>query len=170
MSDSTTSVLGEDNTPIELTGSEQLRALTLSMAGQCRRTLDICGRQLDPSLFDNSEFAAAVKQMALGSRYAKVRLLVLMPELLYARGHQLLLVAQQLPTFIQVHVPSDEDRDFNEAIFIADETGFAHRILSDRYEGNASFSDRGKARELTRRFDVLWERSEVDQNFRRLSL
>lgn len=170
MSDSPTSVLGEDKTPIELSGSEQLRALTLSMASQCRRTLDICGRQLDPVLFDNLEFAAAVKRMAIGSRYARVRLLVLMPELLYSRGHQLLLVAQQLPTFIQVRVPSEVDRDFNEAIFIADETGYAHRILSDRYEGKASFNDRGEARDLIRRFDVLWERSEVDQNFRRLSL
>jgi hypothetical protein len=170
MSDATTQILGEDRTPIDLDGSDQLRALSLSMANQCQRTLDICGRQLDPMLYDNPEFAAAVKRMAISSRYARVRLLVLMPEMLYARGHQLLLLAQQLPTFIHLRVPAREDSEFNEAMFIADEAGFAHRPLSDRYHGTASYSDRGLARELTRRFDVLWERADIDQNFRRLNL
>lgn len=170
MSDAPTQILGEDKTLIDLDSSEQVQSLTLSMASQCRRTLDICGRQLDPMLYDHPDFAAAVRRLAIGSRYARVRLLVLMPEMLYARGHQLLLLAQQLPTFISVRVPATEDGEFNESMFIADETGFAHRPLSDRYHGTASFNDRGQARELTRRFDVLWERADVDQNFRRLNL
>jgi hypothetical protein len=163
-------VLGVDKDPVEFADSETLRALTLAMARQSKRTLDICGRQLDPHLFDHTEFVAAVRQLALRSRYARVRLLVLMPEVLYTRGHQLLLLAQQLPTFVYVRVPCEEDKDFNEAIFIADETGYAHRTLSDRYEGEGNFNDRGTARELTWRFDELWERADTDQNFRRLNL
>lgn len=170
MSDKANQVLGTDKELIEFDNSETLRALTLAMARQSKRTLDICGRQLDPHLFDNNEFAAAVRQLALSSRYARVRLLVLMPEVLYSRGHQLLLLAQQLTTFVHVRVPCEDDKEFNEAMFIADETGYARRTQSDRYEGEANFNDRGIARDLTRRFDEIWERAETDQNFRRLSL
>ena len=113
---------------------------------------------------------AAVKRLALSSRFARVRLLVLEAEQLYVRGHQLLLLAQQLPTFVHMRVPGPDDREFNQAWMIADETGYLTRTLSDRFEGLAHFNDRGGARELSRQFDDLWERGEIDQNFRRLSL
>jgi hypothetical protein len=168
--DLTTQSLGKAGERLSCGSSEEVRAIGTSLALQCRRTLDICGRALDPHVFDNVEFANAVKALALSSRFARVRLLVLQPEQLYTRGHQLLLLAHELPTYIHVRVPGIEDRDFNEAMLIADDAGYIHRRLSDRYEGIAHFNERAYVRELARRFDGLWDHGLIDQNFRRLSL
>jgi hypothetical protein len=165
-----TQSLGKGGERLSCGSSEEVRAIGTAMASQCRRTLDICGRQLDPHVFDNVEFANVVKALAISSRFARIRLLVLQPEQLYTRGHQLLLLAHELPTFIHVRVPSKLDSDFNEAILIADDTGYIHRRLSDRYEGIAHFNDRAYARDLARRFDALWEHGMIDQNFRRLGI
>lgn len=147
---------------------EEFQALALAMATQCHRTLDICGRHLDAPALDEDGFAAAVKTVALRSRFSRIRLFILQPDALYTRGHSLLRLAQQLPSFIHVRVPGAEHRDFNEAMIIADEVGYIHRALSDRYEGIFHFNDRKFANELLRRFEYLWESGELDPNFRRL--
>jgi len=162
--------LGKTSDSLACHTSEDVHTIAVAMAGQCRRTLDICARHLDPAVLDNAEFGEAVKQLAISSRYARIRLIVLLPETLHSRSHQLLRLAHELPTFIQVRVPGETHKDFNEAMLIADETGYIHRVLSDRYDGVAHFNDRLFASELTRHFNDIWAHGEVDQNFRRLSL
>lgn len=162
--------LGESKDRIACDGSAEVRALAVAIATQCLRTLDVCGRHLDPVLFDNAEFGAVVKRLALRSRFSRIRLLILQPASLHGRGHALLRLAQELPTFIHVRIPSHEHKDFNEAMLIADEAGYIHRQLSDRYDGTANFNDKLFASELVRRFDTIWDHGDVDQNFRRLSL
>ncbi|MGQ0657500.1 MAG: DUF7931 domain-containing protein [Chromatiales bacterium] len=162
--------LGEDGENLTCSSSTDVRQLALAMAQQCRRTLDICGRQLDPHVLDSAEFAEAVRQLAIRSRYARIRLLVLQPELTHQHGHHLLRLAHELSSFIHVRVPGEDHKGLNEAMLIADETGYIHRSLSDRYDGVAHFNNRLLASELTRRFDEIWEHGEIDQHFRRLSL
>jgi len=163
-------VLGETMEKIRVDSSTQVAELSLSMAQQSRRLLDICSRHLDPVLYDTEEFLAAVKELALRSRFSQIRLLVLDPQSLASRGHRLLGLAQQLSSFIQIRRPGPDHRDFNESIFIADETGYIHRLMSDRYEGTANFSDPPEAGELLRKFDAIWEKGELDPNFRRLGI
>jgi hypothetical protein len=163
-------ILGTSSDRLDCGSSADLHALAIALTRQCRRTLDICGRQLDPVALDHADLYDAVQTLTQRSRYSRIRLLVLQPELLYTRAHHLLRLAHMLPTFVHVRVPGSDHNDFNEAMLIADETGYIHRQLSDRYDGVASFNDRLNARDLTRRFDVIWEHGEIDQNFRRLGI
>jgi len=162
--------LGEGRESLLCSSGAEVRAAALAMVRQARRTLDICGRQLDPHLFDNAEFGDEVRKLATGSRNARVRLLVLLPEQLYQHRHHLLRLAHELASFVHVRVPGEDHKGFNEAMLIVDETGYIHRSLSDRYEGIAHFNNAKFAGELTRRFDEIWEHGEIDQHFRRLSL
>ncbi len=155
---------------IELEDLQQVRALALDMVQSGSRSVDIAGRQLDPRLYDNDEFVTAVRQLAVSSRYARVRLLALDARQLAARGHRLVLLAQQLPSFISIRVPSFEHREFNEALLLVDERDWIHRRLADRFEGFACRDDRGEARVLARRFDQIWESAAPDPNFTRLGL
>lgn len=163
-------VLGQSTGTLPVSGSGQVRDLALAMAGQCRRSLEIVGRGLDPPVYDNGPFCEAVKDLALASRYARVRILVTEIDGLIKRGHRLLQLADQLSSFIQIRVPSPEYRDFNEAFLVADGTGYIHRQLADRYDGLGSFADRRRCIDLLRRFDEIWERAEPDPNLRRLGI
>lgn len=163
-------VLGKHTDKIRVESSTQLAELSLSMTQQAQRLLDICSRHLDPLVYDTDAFITAVKELALRSRYSQVRILVLDPESLVSRGHRLVQLAQQLSSFIQIRRPGPDHRDFNEAMLIADETGYIHRLMSDRYEGAASFNASPEAREYKKTFDAIWDRGAPDPNFRRLGI
>jgi hypothetical protein len=163
-------LLGVSEGAFEVSERITLAALCLEMVSQTRRSLDIVSRHLDPSLYDNETFAAAVKQIALNHRSARIRLFVLDPRPLVNRHHRLLELAERLPGFIEIRTPSPHYKSFNEALLIADNVGYVRRQFSDRFEAEVDFSDRRQAMALSERLDEMWERGLADPNFRRLHL
>jgi hypothetical protein len=162
--------LGTTNDRLVFGSSDEARDIALHMVRQCRRTLDIAARHLEPSMFEHADFIDAVRRLCLKNRHVRVRILVLQPEGLHRRGHALIDTAATLSSFIRVRVPGEEHREYNEALLIADEIGYMHRPQADRYEGHANFRDPPYVGGLVRRFDELWDRSDSDSNFRRLSV
>lgn len=163
-------ILGETDEEFELERSDEVREACVSLARQARRTLDLVSRHLDPGLFDNDEFAGAVRELIVNSRRAQMRILVLDAAPVVARGHRLVELAQRLSSYISIRVPAPEHKDFNEAWLVADATGFLHRRFSDRFEAAANFDDRRHATALVNRFDEIWQRAQPDANLRRLHL
>lgn len=162
--------LGESAGEVTIESSGQSAETALAMARQCQRELDIASRHLDPLVYDNEAFVEAVKALVLSSRYARVRILILVPEPVVKQGHRLLTLAMKLSSFIELRTPAPEDQDFNQAMLIADRTGYIYQQLSDRYDGLADFSGRARAGELLRSFDLVWEKAVPDPNLRRLHL
>lgn len=164
-------ILGENDDLVLVERSERLRELVLGLAEQARHSLDLVCRSLDARLYDTDAFSAAVKRLAIGNtRHAEVRLLVLDPAQLVARGHRLIALGQRLTSTLAIRVPAPEHRDFNEAWLVADATGYAYRRFSDRYDAEVNFNGRRRAKALTHRFEELWQRAQPEPNFRRLHL
>jgi hypothetical protein len=163
-------VLGVSAAPFEVATRDALAEVCLAMASQARRTLDIVSRHLDAPLFDNEPFVAAVKQMTLGHRSARVRLFILDPRPLVGQGHRLVELATRLTTFIEIRTPAPQHKSFNEALLIADNLGYVRRQFSDRYDAEVDFASRRGATALCERFEQLWQRGQLDSNFRRLHL
>ncbi|MDA0823273.1 MAG: hypothetical protein O3C28_12740 [Proteobacteria bacterium] len=159
-----------DANEIAFETSDALCALSLDIVTNCKRTLDITSRHLDPILFDNQAFADSVSQLVRNNRLAKVRLLVLDIGPVVARGHRLMELASRLSSFITIRKPGNDYKNFNEAMLIADTKAYTHRRFADRYDGLGSHNDIRRATDLTGRFDELWERAEPDPNFRRLHI
>lgn len=163
-------VLGQTAGTLDIAEREQLGAVSLALVQQAQRTLDIVSRHLDPLLYDTEPFVAAVRRLVLGSRHARVRLLLLDSRPLVTQNHRLIELALKLSSYIAVRVPAAQHKQFNEALLIADGTGYVHRTFSDRYEADASFADRRVAARLGDRFEELWTRALPDPNFRKLHL
>lgn len=170
MSEQATPVLGETAGTIAFADSVALAALSLELARQCRRQLDIVSRHLDPAVYDSDDFAEAVKVLALSHRQARIRLFVVDSRPLVSRGHRLLTLAERLSSYVEIRVPSPQHKDFNEAMLVADGRGYTHRRLADRFDGVADFNAPRLAAALVERIDELWERGRPDANFRRLHL
>ncbi len=162
--------LGDNNEELVFGSREDVQAITLALAQQCRHTLDIVGRHLDPDLYERPQFLEAVRRLIARGSHSRVRLLVIQPEALYRRRHALISLAGTFSTFCQVRVPGPDHQDLNEAMLVADETGYLHRKLSDRYEGTANFNNRAYVGGLMRRFEEVWMKAEVDPNFQRLRI
>ena len=155
---------------ITVQSSEELREVALEMALNCRRTLDIASRHLDPAIYDQAPFVEAVKQIALNNRLARIRFLITDAAPVVSRRHRLIDLSSRLSSFISIRKPGRNHRNFNEAMLLADNTAYIHRRFADRYEGTACHDDKRRASDLTGQFEEIWERAEIDPNFRRLHL
>ncbi|HKJ77402.1 MAG TPA: acyltransferase [Gammaproteobacteria bacterium] len=168
--DLATLTLGEDETYLEPTTMAENRDIALAMARQARRYLYVFTGDLDPALYDSAEFAEALSALARSSERAHVHILVQDSTRASKDGHRVVELAQRLSSKVRIHRPSRQYADLRETFLVADELGYLYRTVADRYEAQASFRDRKRARELTRHFEEVWQRSEPDPQLRRLSL
>ncbi|MDH5436680.1 MAG: acyltransferase [Gammaproteobacteria bacterium] len=163
-------ILGKTDSNLRFDYPDENRALANSLVAQAHNTIDIFTRDLEPVIYDSLEFVAYLKELALRSKYSKIRILIQDPSRCIKEGHQVLELAQKLTSYIELRKPGYDFRDFNEALLIADNTGFLHKQLADRYEGIVNFNNPMEANEKNRFFTRVWETAEIDPNLRRLYL
>lgn len=168
--DDTDPALGAASGRIRFDGNDELREVLHAMTAQARRTLDFSSLQLEPTLLDNAAYVESVRQLVLRSRRTRIRLLVLEPAALATRGHRLVDLAHQLPSFITLRVPGANHKDYREATLIADNVGFIHRPLAERPKGMADFNAPSQASYLTQRFDEIWAYAKPSPYLRALVL
>jgi len=140
------------------------------MARQATHSIDIVSRHLDPKMYDNSDFCEAVRQLIVGSRRARVRVLLRHVDATIKRGHRLLTLSQRVSSFIEMRVPAKEFDEYNAAFLIVDTAGVIYRTNSDRFEGTANFNDPRAARDLSHQFEEMWQTASPDANLRRSHL
>lgn len=163
-------ILGETDDTLLIDRSEDNTLASLMMVKQADRTIDIISREMDPVIYNTPEFAETIKQMVLKNKKSKVRILAHEPTLIVRRGHRLVDLAMQLTSFIEIRVPSFEHANYSDSLFIADTTGYIHRLNPERYEGKLNFNDKRISRILTHQFDEIWDKSRSDPNFKRTLL
>lgn len=162
--------LGRTEDTIKIESREDNQIAVSRMAQQCKTTIDIISRDLDPDLFDTIEFIDAVKNMVLNNRRARVRMLVAEPKKIVSRGHRLVDLTRTLPTYMDIRVPGMEHKDFNEMLFIADTTGYLHRLNSERFDATVNFNDKRVAKYLGKEFNEMWGKATQDTNLRQLKI
>ena len=163
-------VLKEDSQSVVIDTSEACRLAALSMVGQAARGIDIVSRQLDPQMYDNREFCEAVSELVLGSRRARVRVLIRHTDPVVKRGHRLVTLSQRLSSYIEIRVPAREFDEYNAAFLLVDGAGVIYRTLSDTFEGSVNFNDPRRSHELGRQFEAMWQTAVADVNLRRSHL
>lgn len=162
--------LKKDAKTVDIDTSEACRLAAISMARQAVRSIDIYSRQLDPQMYDNQDFCQAVSRLVIGSRRARVRVLVRQVEPIVRRGHRLVGLAQRLSSYIEMRVPAPEFDDYNGAFLIADGAGIIERRLADRFEASVNFNDPRAAHDLVRQFEAMWQTAAPNMNLRRSHL
>ncbi|MGA9853368.1 MAG: hypothetical protein WBR15_10610 [Gammaproteobacteria bacterium] len=154
----------------ELATSEDNRNAALELVSAARTNLALFTRDLEPSIYDTAEFVAAVQQLALHSRFSRIRIVVIDPTAAIKGGHRLVELGRRLTSYIQFRRPSADHAKLSESFLIADETGVLYRPLASRYEGFADPDNPFEARTRLRSFDDIWEQAEPEPEFRRLGL
>lgn len=162
--------LGQTDSQLDLDSCEQNRLASLAMVAQAHRSIDIASRRLDPAIYDHPEFSEALKNMIVNHRRYQVRIVVIEAQMIARRGHQLLQLAGDLSSFIEIRQAARQYDDYNEALLVADGCGYIHRRLASRYEADANFNDRRQSQALLNTFEALWTQATPSVYLRRLSL
>lgn len=153
-----------------LSRAEDSREAAIELAHKASRYLAIFTPDLEPIIYDRPGFVDAVKELALRSRFSRIRILVKDSNRAVKEGHRLANLAQRLSSYIEVRRLAGDYGAMTEAFLIADERGLLYRPLASRFEGIIDTDDRFQAREKLRLFDEMWERSTPDPELRRLGI
>jgi len=160
--------LGQQHDPISLDHSRDVRQACLALVSQAQRNVILMSRHLDARLFNTSEFATAVRNFVLGSRYARMRILVQDPGPAIQSGHRLIELSQRLSSFIEIRIPERQFASYNRAFLVVDACGYLYREQADLYIAECSFADRKFSDELGHPFEEMWESSQTDPSLRRM--
>lgn len=160
--------LGVNSDDIILDSSEDNRAAALELVTQARRSLDIFSRDLEPRIYDNAEFADAVRALAIDTRDMHVRILVIDPDFVIKNGHRLIELSRRLTSHMEIRKVHEDYCNNPEAFLVVDRRGVLHRKLASRYEAIVNFNHPRQAADLTAQFKEIWERSKQLMDFKRL--
>lgn len=156
--------------PRPLASLQDNREAILALAQNARRGLALFSRDLEPVLYDTTEFVEAVQKLVLSSRYARVRMVVVDPSAAIHDGHRLVTLGRRLTSFMEFRRPDPEHACLPEAFLLADDTGLLYRPLAPRYEGFVCPYNPAEARPRLRSFEEIWERATPEPEFRRLGI
>ena len=154
----------------ELSSSEDNRQAAVQLATQARRSLAMFSRDLEPVIYNTKDFIGAVQQLALRSRYSRIRIVVTDPMPAIKDGHRLIELTRRLSSFLEIRRPSENHAKLPDAYLISDDAGILYRPLASRYEGFADPYMPLEARNRLHQFDEIWEAAEPEPEFRRMSL
>ncbi|MEW8115769.1 MAG: GNAT family N-acetyltransferase [Candidatus Thiodiazotropha sp.] len=141
-----------------------------SMVRQAKRYLAIFSQTLDPQIFDTSPFIDATKQLAMRSRFSRIRILLQDNTLVVQQGHRLVELAQRLSTTIEIRIPGEEHMEHAENFMLIDELGYLHRKQAENPLGTACYNDRHRVNRMLTIFDEAWEFGVPDRELARLYL
>ena len=162
--------LGETDEEILVDGAGDLRLLSLSLASQATRSIDIFTQDMDAALYDNREFEQAVSHLVRQHDKARVRILCRDSRPAIARGHCLVRLAQNLTSSIAIHTPAREHQGERGAWLIADRRGLVTRrnAVDDSYLATVNFNAVQAATKLADMFEEMWQHSTTDSQVRRI--
>ena len=162
--------LGASGGRIELTRREEFREVAARLAARAGREIALLSHDLDAPVYDQAGFVQAVKDLIIGSRTARVRILIRSNDRVQREGHRLIELARRLPSGIEIRRVHPDYADRPGELLVADETGYLYRPLPSRHQGRAHYHDPLQARQYLDLFRIVWEVSEQDSDLRRLHI
>jgi hypothetical protein len=162
--------LGATDLEFETERQAEVRAVAQALATQARRALLLHTEDLEAAVYDNSAFLDGVSRLARARSQSRIWILIQDARKTLLRGHRLIEIARRLSSSIQLRRPAPQYRGFHESLLLADGCGYLRRPIAARFEGTANFHDPGKVVDWEQYFTQVWERSEPDEEIRRLYL
>jgi hypothetical protein len=155
---------------IELEDLTTMRDAMAALLTLTDRSVDILTRSLDQRLYDNELIIDQLKRVGMGSRRARIRILIHDATALSRGGHRLWALMRRLPSYFELRVPSRDYRNLPTAFLVADGIGSIYQPNSEIYAGIAEFYDPVRADALRRQFEQMWEPAQPSPELRTMTI
>jgi predicted GNAT family N-acyltransferase len=162
--------LGVNDELFQLNRIEDHQIHAASMVRQAKRYLCLFSYDLDPSIYDTESFHDAVKQLAMRSKFSRIRILVQDNSRIIQQGHRLVDLAQRLTSVIEIRKPTNGHLEIEENFLIVDDCGYLYKKQASNVEGTARYNNRHFVNRLQTKFDEAWEYGVPDRELSRLHL
>lgn len=162
--------IGEDDSRYPLAGEDDVRIAVQRLTEQTRGELLILTQDMEPRIFDQEAFLAAVKTLARRSRRADIRIVARELDKAVKWGHRLIELSRHLSSTISIRLAGRRAQESSDAFLVADGRAVLYRSRATRPEGYVCFNEPMEGKKLRERFLQAWEEAQPDPNLRRLNL
>ena len=149
-------LLGQTDELLRMNTRDDCQQLTLAMATQARRSLNIFSHDLEPDLYNSPRFYEAARDVIAADTSSLIRILVYDISGTVNKGHRLLELASRLSSRVQIRKLT---KKYHHAFMVADSIGVVDRRRAERFEGSANFNAPGWAQNLLVFFNGVWDQS-----------
>lgn len=138
---------------------EQLIDALADMIGQCRTTVRIFSRNLEPHIYNHEAICEPLATMISQNRRARVEILVQDIDAVVKVDHALVKLMRHLSSFVEIRKTTEEHFQYDHAFALIDDCGYYHRQPQDSREFEICYNNRLEVRNLTNEFKTLWDHS-----------
>ncbi len=153
-----------------LEGVQDFNEYSLKLANRARRHIAILTRDLDALVYENTHFINSISKLARTSRNAHIQILIKDTKPAKDRGHELIRLAQRLPSKISVRKMTVELDKKDVGFILFDTDGLLYKNDESTYSGFANFAALREVKQLREQFDYVWQYGEADPEFQILHL
>ncbi|MCU0757232.1 MAG: GNAT family N-acetyltransferase [Xanthomonadales bacterium] len=147
-----------------------LLTASLQLLDSTRHQFRLYSRDLDARAYDQEAFIDGVRRFVLAGSRHEVRVLLQDLGTVQTQRHRLIELMRRIDSRIRIRQVAEEDRSFPGAYVVNDSHGFLYRVHGDRPTAEGHTRAIGRAGELWRSFDEVWERASVPVELRRLGI
>lgn len=140
-----------------LSGRDEFKAAIVDATANASRTLAILTPDLEPEIYDQTDFLDVLKRFLLARSFARVRVLITQPTRSVKAGNEFVSMSHRLNTYIEFRQLRPEIAERRDAFFIADEKAVVYRARFDSWEGMSDPCEPAVARYYLDAFDELWQ-------------
>jgi hypothetical protein len=135
---------------------DEMRAVVNRIAASAQRLMSIYTPDLEPQLYDQTEFLDIVKRFVLGRNFAKVRVVLGDGSRLLRDGNRFVAMGRRLTSYIDIRVVQTPVPQRAAAYIIADDKAIALRTSLKAWDGIADFNNPPIAKAHLAEFDAAW--------------
>ncbi len=135
---------------------EEMRSAFNRVAASAQRLMSIYTPDLEPEIYDQTEFLDIVKRFVLGKNFAKVRVVLGDEARLLRDGNRFVAMGRRLTSYIDIRILHEKLPQRAASYIVADDRAIALRTDSRVWEGVADFNNPPIARVHLAEFDAVW--------------
>lgn len=158
----------------KLEGIEAMQGFMADLVGATRCRLTIMTQALEPELLHNEDIIRRMAHFVRGHARNRIRVITCDTRRAEQRGHRLVNLARQLPSYLEIRqLPLEVRQAYPQAqrtFVIADDRHGLVWVNAAKPLATAYWQQPGLLRSDLYTFDTLWELSHPVMAFRRLSL
>lgn len=139
-----------------LSNLEEVRGAVNTVAGNAQRLMSLFSPDLEPAVYDQTQFLDILKRFLLAKSFAKVRVLIGDPGKLARDSNRFVAMARRLSSYIDIRVLRDAAPNPFPSYLIADDRALVYRANATTFDGVCDLDNQAVARVHLARFDEAW--------------
>ncbi len=152
---------GNTDNDTQLENINDTREAILKLAESALRSIQIFTPDMQPELYDTDNFRKMLLDFSRGNRQANIQILAADTTSSLHQGHQLIRLAQQSPSTLQIRNTPEDYQTLNFSFLLIDQSNFVFKRTNSGSTSLLSSCTHRTSR-LLEFFTAAWEQSEKD--------